>query len=160
MNKTYYKWNQVDDAVHNIILQMYNDNWRPKVIIGLTRGGLAPAVKLSNLTGIPMHTLDVRLRDTFEGYELESNSTFAKQALQGHNILIVDDINDSGETLEWIYNDWKGTWPSRQSKTMWHDNVRVACLINNDASNFNIDYSSIQINKVEDPCWVVFPWEE
>jgi len=160
MNKVYYKWNQVDDAVHNIILQMYNDNWRPEVIIGLTRGGLTPAVKLSNLTGIPMHTLDVRLRDTFKGYKLESNSEFAKQALQGHNILIVDDINDSGETLEWIYNDWKGTWTSRESKTMWHSNVRVACLIDNTASDFDIDYSATQINKVDDPQWIVFPWEE
>jgi hypoxanthine phosphoribosyltransferase len=139
---------------------MFKDDWKPSYIIGLTRGGLAPAVLLSNKTGIPMHTLDVRLRDTFKGYEPEKDTRFAKQALQGKTMLIVDDINDTGETLEWIYNDWKGSWPSKESKTMWHSNVRVACLVNNEGSNFEIDYSSVQINKIEDPQWVVFPWEE
>jgi len=160
MKKIIYTWEDVENAINDIILQMFKDIWKPKYIIGLTRGGLAPAVLLSNKTGIPMCTLDIRLRNTFEGYKIENDSRFATIALTGHNILIVDDINDSGETLEWIYNDWQGTWPSKESKTMWHDNVRVACIVNNDASNFNIDYPSIQINKIEEPCYVVFPWEE
>lgn len=160
MNKNYYSWQQVDNAINNIILQMFNDNWKPEVIIGLTRGGLTPAVKLSNLTGIPMHTLDVRLRDTFNGYEVESNQKFAKQAIKNHNILIVDDINDTGETLDWIYNDWKKAWPGKDPKAIWNNVIRVACLVDNTASDFDIDYSAIEINKIETPQWVVFPWEE
>ena len=160
MNKNYYTWEDANKAVNDIILQMFKDNWKPTYIIGLTRGGLAPAVLLSNKTGIPMYTLDVRLRDTFKGYERESNTRFVNQALKGKNILIVDDINDTGETLEWIHNDWKDMWPSKETETMWHENVRVACLVNNEASGFEIDYSSVQINKIETPQWVVFPWEE
>ena len=160
MNKVFYTWQQIDNSVNDIILQMFKDDWKPSCIVGLTRGGLTPAVMLSNKTGIPMHTLDVRLRDTFKNYEPESNSKLATQATKGKNILIVDDINDTGETLEWIYNDWKGTWKNKESKTMWHDNVRVACITNNAGSCFEIDYSSVEINKIENPQWIVFPWEK
>ena len=154
MKKVYYTWQQVADSVNDIILQMFKDDWKPDLIIGLTRGGLAPAVLLSNKTGIPMKTLDVRLRDTFEGYETESNADIVTDIINGKNVLIVDDINDTGETLKWIENDWQ------LDSNYWSDNLRVACITNNDGSCFDIDYSSIQINKLEDPCWVVFPWEK
>ena len=69
------------------------------------------------------------------------------------NILIVDDINDTGKTLCWIKDDWK-------ADDAWGNNVRTACLIDNSVSDFDIlDYTALEINKHEDPTWVVFPWE-
>jgi hypoxanthine phosphoribosyltransferase len=77
-------------------------------------------------------------------------------------ILIVDDINDSGATLEWIRNDWPSGCLSNHPAwdAVWNKNVRFAVVINNEASNYEkIDYSARNINKLDDPCWVVFPWE-
>ena len=48
---------------------MFADDWRPDYIVGLTRGGLVPAVMMSNMTGIMMHALDVRFRDTDPNYD-------------------------------------------------------------------------------------------
>ena len=152
MKKVYYTWQQVTNSINDIILEMFKENWKPDLIVGLTRGGLAPAVLLSNKTGIPMETLDVRLRDTYHGYTAERNTNIPSSVLKGKNVLIVDDINDTGKTLEWIKNDWN-------LDVHWGNNLRVACITNNDSSCFDIDYS-IQINKIEDPCWIVFPWEE
>jgi GLPGLI family protein len=55
-----------------------------------------------------MHTLKVSLRD---GDDTESNLWMAEDAANPiiesrKNILIVDDINDSGATLNWIMDDW------------------------------------------------------
>ena len=56
-----YDWAKVNSAVQDIAMDMYKDNWRPDYIIGITRGGLVPAVLLSHMTDIPMHTLCVQL---------------------------------------------------------------------------------------------------
>ena len=119
---------------------------------------------LSHYLDVPMHTLDVSFRDGGTGPE--SNLWMAEDAFgydsEKKNILIVDDINDSGRTLQWIKEDWpSGCLPDdeRWSET-WNNNVRFAVLVNNDASNFkHVDYVGTHINKLENPCWVVFPWE-
>jgi hypoxanthine phosphoribosyltransferase len=87
----------------------------------------------------------------------------AEDAYLGKNILIVDDINDSGATLNWIKQDWEDFHPSQKEPwdKIWNNNVRFAVLINNQASNFKrIDYSGLEINKLDDPRWCNFPYEE
>jgi hypoxanthine phosphoribosyltransferase len=79
------------------------------------------------------------------------------------NILIVDDINDTGATLQWIKDDWASGCLPNEIETwnnIWNDTVRFAALIDNDASPFEVNYIGESINKAENPQWVVFPWEE
>ena len=78
------------------------------------------------------------------------------------NILIFDDINDSGRTLKWIKEDWRGNClPNDPAwNEIWGTNIRTACLIDNAGSDFeSLDYTALEINKTEDPVWIVFPWE-
>jgi hypoxanthine phosphoribosyltransferase len=175
MNKVYYTQDNVNRWVHHMIRSMNSEAWRPDYIVGLTRGGLVPAVMLSQYLNIPMHTLNVSLRDSDFGPE--SNLWMAEDAF-GHDdspdavaksnpdlrkkILIVDDINDSGATLNWIKQDWlSGCFPNDEGwNDIWNNNVRVAVLIQNEASEFkNIDYVGKIINKMEKDEWCVFPWE-
>lgn len=163
VKKKYYTWKDIEHMIVTINNLMFADNWRPDYIVGMTRGGLVPAVIMSNTTGITMHALDVRFRDTDENYVgPESNSWMAEDAYEGKNILIVDDINDSGNTLNWIRQDWmSGCRPDDPNwDTIWGDNVRVATLMDNAASEFEwVDYTAMEIDKREDPTWIVFPWE-
>mgnify|MGYP004004155773 FL=1 len=143
-----------------IVRQIYAGNWRPDYIVGITRGGLIPAVMLSHYLNTKMHTLDVRLRDSDD--EPESNSWMANNAYNfKKNILIVDDINDTGETINWIKKDWElSTHPTRSiSPDVWGNNVRFACLMDNLPSSAEIQYFGTEINKEEDPSWIVFPHE-
>ena len=161
MKKVYVSWNDVQRQVQELIRQMWKDRWTPDYVVGITRGGLTPANLISQYLGCPMETLKVSLRD---GGEQESNLWMAADAFEGKKILIVDDINDSGATLSWIKNDWpSGHFPndSRWSN-IWGDTVRVASLYDNEASDSTLDvtYTAESINKMEDPCWIVFPWEE
>jgi xanthine phosphoribosyltransferase len=166
--KKYYTDQDVKSWVHNIMRSMTKDNWRPDYIVGLGRGGLIPAVMLSHYTGIPMQTLDVSLRD---GGTKVSNCGMAEDAFgrdewgrngNKKNILIVDDINDKGSTLQWIQDDWRGSCLPNDPAwdAVWGYNVRVAVMINNGASNFTeIHYVGKDINKNENDEWCVFPWE-
>jgi len=164
-NKQYYGYEDIHQMVNKISLQMYKDSWRPDYIVGLTRGGLVPAVIMSNALDIPMHTLKVNLRDHAEGPE--SNLWMSEDAFgykqEPKNILIVDDINDTGATLDWIVNDWQSTClpDDPHWADVWSNNVRFAVLIDNLSSKFSrqVDYCAETINKAEEDVWIVYPWE-
>lgn len=146
--------------LHEIIRQLIQSDWKPDYIVGITRGGLVPANLLSQYFDCKMETLKVSLRDDDH---CESNFWMAEDAFNGKNILLVDDINDTGATLEWIKKDWVASCYSSDNKwdTVWNNNVRFAVVINNESSSFkNVDYSGRSVNKMEDPQWIVFPWEE
>jgi len=180
MSKLYLTDDQIKKGVHDIIRQMSADNWRPDYIVGITRGGLIPAVLMSHYTGMRMETIDVRLRDSEnspehalwmaeEAYGYDDKDYYdpamghnKTSELKRKNILILDDINDTGATFNWIKQDWQASClPSDPSwNSIWGNNVRFATIVNNIASPFEINYSSIEINKAEEDTWVVFPYEE
>ena len=166
MNKIYLTWRDVEHHTQEILRQIHADAWRPDYVVGLTRGGLVPANLISQYLGCRMETLKVSLRDDTE---CESNLWMAEDAFghemeQPKNILIVDDINDTGATLNYIREDWpSGCFPDNPRWTeVWGSNVRVAVLVDNESSKSEvpISYSAVDINKAEQDSWIVFPWEE
>ena len=174
IKKHYYSWQDIDNAVNKIVTDMYIDMWKPDYIVGLTRGGLPLAVSLSNKIDVPMETLNVTFRD---GVNAESNKKMAEDAFghfqQGHgqegkNILIIDDINDTGATFQWIKHDWEklhndknGVMGDSSSwDTVWGKNVRFAVLTENLSSESSlVDYWVHEVNKAEEDVWLVYPWE-
>ena len=177
MNKRHLNNKELSGLVANICRDLSNSEWRPDYIVGLNRGGLVPATMISHYLGVPMHTLNVSLRDNRMGPE--SNLWMAEDAFgyvskeertdedsvsdvhRRSNILIMDDINDTGATLKWIKEDWQGSAFKHDLKweTVWNDTVRFAVIVDNDASPVEVNYIGESINKAEDPQWIVFPWE-
>lgn len=165
MDKIYYTWYDIERYVADIAVQLWRSEWRPDYIVGIHSGGSIPAVMLGKMLGIKTYTLDVRLRDG-DGQGCESNCWMSEDAFGGDKdamkILIVDDINDSGATIEWIKKDWRSLCLPNDERwnTVWSNNVRIAVLVNNLSSTQEVDYQSVEIDKGEKNCWIVFPWEE
>jgi hypoxanthine phosphoribosyltransferase len=161
MNKLIINNYQLKTLISKICRDVANSGWRPDYIVGITRGGLVPAVMISHYFNIPCETLNVSLRD---GGEPESNLWMAEDAFNGKNILIVDDINDQGSTLNWIMQDWpSGCMPHDQKwKSVWGNNVRFAVVVDNLSSKCNMcmSYWGMEINKAEKDVWVDFPYED
>jgi xanthine phosphoribosyltransferase len=161
MNKRTVTWPELQHLVSKICRDISASNWRPDYIVGITRGGLVPAVLISHWFEVPLETLKVSLRD--EG-QTESNCWMSEDAFNGKNILIVDDINDSGATINWIIEDWKSTCLPTDSvwNDVWNKNVRYAVLFDNLASDAVIaaDYTGVEINKAENNAWIDFPFED
>ena len=168
MDKIYYTWYDIERYVADIAIQMWGTNWRPDYIVGVHSGGSIPAVRLGKMVGIKTHTLDVRLRDG-AGPGPESNFWMAEDAFGYEKdpvkILIIDDINDSGATINWIINDWpSGCFPNADDlkNDIWNVNVRFAVVVDNLASDclLKIDYTGMEVNKAEKDVWIEFPFEE
>jgi uncharacterized protein len=180
IRKHYYSWLEVEKMCVQIVTQMYADNWRPDYIVGITRGGNIPATIISNMLNVRCETLKVSLRDDTQGPE--SNLWMSEEAFgyvsqeeqetlksrwdigKRKNILIVDDINDTGATFNWIKEDWQTTCLPDEDiawHSIWHRNVKFATLTDNLASEFKgtVDYTCHEINKAEEDVWLVYPWE-
>lgn len=158
MDKMYIEWHQFHLMIDALADQVKQSDWQPDYIVGLTRGGLIPATILSHKLKVSMETLKVSLRD---GGEPEHNCWMAEDAFNGKNILIVDDLNDSGNTINWIMNDWRDACYSKDEKwsSIWGSNIRVAVLFNSidSGSKHKPDY---YIHSMSEPKpWIVFPWE-
>jgi len=191
MNKLVISNEQLKGLISKLCRDISNSGWRPDYVVGITRGGLIPAVMISHYLGVPCETLKVSLRDGGEpesnlwmaedaygyvrdervvedendvGAILEAASDLLENGDRYKNILIVDDINDTGSTFNWIIQDWpSGCFPRDPSwNDVWNNNVKFAVLVDNQASKCNVkmDYSAMEINKAEKDVWVDFPWED
>ena len=139
----------------NIITQIESTNWRPNTIVGITRGGALPAVMLSQYFNTPMVSLKISLRNNT--LLQERNIDLPLSAASGSNILIVDDINDTGATINYIVDQWNGI----ASGIDWNKNVRFAVVIDNITSDTGniIKYVGTTIDKSIENMWVEFCYE-
>lgn len=121
-NKRFITWRDIDDAVERLATNITASNIEIVAVGGLPRGGLIPAVMLSHKLTIP--------------FVSQANIT----SIIG-NILIVDDICDSGKTLK---------------RFKFEDNVYTAALYYKSTAEYEPHYWWRLASQNE---WLVFPWE-
>ena len=155
-NKTFTNY------VADICRQIELDNWRPDYVVGIGRGGATPAVLISQYFDVPYHSVGLHLHTH---KNTEHNAWIAVDAIgetgTRKNILVVDDIVESGDTLNWIVDDWQSACmpASDEWDDIWNNTVRFAVVIDNTASEFckNIDYCGSEINEHLDDYLITFP---
>lgn len=124
--------------------------WRPSFIIGIGRGGLAPAVYLSHATGLPM--LSVDYSSQVSDFADAPLARLAARTRGGERLLFLDDINDSGATI--------GRMRALLAEAGAAEGaVRFATLLDNLRSSQRVDYAARQIDRSVTKDWFVFPWE-
>ena len=128
MNKQYIDWNEIDSLVSKLIHQIKVSNVKFKNIYGIQRGGLIPAVLLSHKLNIP----------------------FAKGDI-GPDTLIVDDICDSGETLDKIVKKYQTLYstPFNLQTAVLHYKPHTSCF---EPTIYSKEWNSDD--------WIVYPWEQ
>lgn len=124
--------------------------WAPEFVIGVGRGGLVPAVYISHQLALPMLSIDHSSR--VPGFADELLAKVATMSAAGTRLLFVDDINDSGGTIQYIRE-------LLETNGCTGDNLRFAVLITNNGSRSIVDYWTDEIDRAEDKRWFVFPWE-
>lgn len=129
LNKVSFE--EIQEAIEDIAETF---KYKTKLIVGIARGGLVPAVMLSHKMNIPMKTVQIQLRDSTEPLELEPLRVY-----NSRDVLFIDDINDTGETIKLIQE--------------YAPLANFATIHKKDSIIRNAYYHKI----VDD--WVVYPWE-
>lgn len=78
MNKLTIDFQGYSNLINKICRDITLSEWRPDYVVGLTRGGLLPAVMISHYLDVPCETLKISLRDH---ERTESNCWMADDAL-------------------------------------------------------------------------------
>tara|TARA_R110002020_G_scaffold202441_4_gene405614 strand:- start:258 stop:695 length:438 start_codon:yes stop_codon:yes gene_type:complete len=116
-------------------------------IIGISRGGLIPAAIISYELDIPLLTIAVSSYNKKEKSKFKVIQDFNIDTLdENSNILIVDDICDTGETMRWV--------SSKLSQARIKN--LITCIFTKPKHTEYLDfYGSV----IPDNKWIVFPWE-
>ena len=129
----------------------------PDVVIGLSRGGLIPAVILSHYLGKPFIPVVFSGADGNGDDKQQTSLSLLPELDINKKYLIVDDICDSGDTLTKMVNHYvdrnikvetavlyyKDRWPHLSA----HDKLHGFCPTH-------------MVNRIpEHSGWIVFPWE-
>ena len=130
--------------------QVRGDDERPDYVIGIGRGGLTPAVYISHELQVPMLSIDHSAK--VPGFADELLAKVAAMTAQGTRVLFVDDINDSGGTINYL----RGFLADNGCDV---SHMRFAVLLNNVGSGARVDYAVETIDRSTDKRWFVFPWE-
>lgn len=146
----YIPYERFLEEIESLARQIERDDWRADFLVGIGRGGLVPAAFLSHRTGLPLLTVDHSSGE--HGFGDELLDKLAAKIRDGRRILIVDDINDSGGTINYLR-------AAIEAKVDDPAAVRVAVLVHNSRSNARAEYHGSEIDRDRDKRWYVFPWE-
>lgn len=123
--------------------------WRPDWLVGVGRGGLAPAAWLSHAMGRPMLSVDLSAK--LPAFSDALLAELAARAAAGERMLFVDDINDSGGTINRLRDAMGGLDAGV---------LRFAVLMDNVRSAASVEYRAETIDRAVTKDWFIFPWEK
>ncbi|MCS7127792.1 MAG: phosphoribosyltransferase [Sulfolobales archaeon] len=140
-------WSEVHKAVAQLAHRMVSDGFIPDAIYGVLKGGIIPARLLADIVNVDsIGFIGVKfyksIGETRARPELTQPPTLPVRSL---SILIVDDVVDSGRTLQ-LAIDELTRYGARE--------VRSAVIYLKPWSSFTPDYYYKVIDK-----WIAFPWE-
>jgi hypoxanthine phosphoribosyltransferase len=104
-------WGQYHDAIERLVVMVHESGWQFDQVLCLARGGLRPGDVFSRVFDVPLAILSTssyRAGDgTVQGdLDIALHITMAKGPLRG-KVLLVDDLVDSGVTLEKVQHHLK-----------------------------------------------------
>lgn len=142
------------EKVQSMCMALYNmaqkDTFNPELLIGISRGGLVP---LGFLAGERMfnnrNTKIINIHSyNYQEQQSDINLFFplhTEDLQKFESILVVDDLVDSGKSIDFVINMLKKEVPAT---------IKTATLFYKKRSTIKPDY---YVEETED--WIVFPWE-
>jgi hypoxanthine phosphoribosyltransferase len=148
-DKTKLTWSDIDSLTNTVAESISQKNIKFDTIVALGRGGLIPGAILSYKLDIKnLQNLGINTRQE-DGQYVET-LIYQRPTLTG-NVLVVDDINDSGKTFEAVNSLIKSEYPDI-------GDLMYCSLVNRYNTKFN--KNNISGKNINTSDWLVFPWDK
>lgn len=142
-------WDRFEYAVRSLYECIAESHYKPDTILSIARGGLVPGLKIAHLFDIPhFEVLCVRHNTTSDMFPERNTPQVCWSniaSLEHSQVLIVDDIVGSGETMQIALDLARRCEPAA---------IRTASLVFNKHGARPPDYFTWEVDD-----WVIFPWE-
>jgi hypoxanthine phosphoribosyltransferase len=140
-------WKKIHEASLKLASEIARERLEIDLIVGILRGGYIIARILGDMLGTEnIGVVEVKF---YKGIEERAERPIITQPLtadvKGKNVLVVDDVVDSGRTLEIV---------TEQVRLRGARSVRTAVLFYKPKSIIRPDFFAQETSE-----WVVFPWE-
>ncbi|MFZ0966269.1 MAG: phosphoribosyltransferase, partial [Candidatus Bathyarchaeia archaeon] len=141
------KWNQIYEMLLNLAEKIRKNNFKPDIIVGVSRGGWPPARVMSDLLDNP-NLANVRAEFYLGVAETKGEPTLTQpvsMTIAGKKVLVVDEVADTGKSLKLVKEHIieKGA-----------TEVKIVTVYYKPWSIVKPDYYGKETSK-----WIVFPWE-
>jgi len=140
-------WDDVQSLCEAVAGKIRGDGFKPDVIVGVSRGGFDPArILCDQLMVKRLASFQIEYYNYINMKNKIPKVIYPLNAdINGMKVLVVDDVSDTGHSLETA---------RRHVSERGASQVRIATLHFKPWSNFEPDYNA---EKTES--WVVYPWE-
>ena len=137
-NKTLICWAEIYEHIQSIHLQTQKNDAGLIAIIGISRGGLVPAVILSEYKNSYIYSIGIKAQEQiiYQNINKSELNNFK-------TIYLIDDICDSGRTFKYA------------TKELNNLNYKTIYLLYRPNNIYKPDYYAKEIKKD----WIIFPWE-
>ena len=149
MQTTQYEvtyWNDIYEILLELAQRIKHKQILPEIIVGVSRGGWLPARVLSDLLDVSQLT-SIRVEFYSEINQPNQKPLITQPVplpLHNKRVLLVDDITDSGKSLQLAKTELEKTADKTFTLTLYHK--PWSCL--------TPDFYYRETSK-----WVIFPWE-
>jgi hypoxanthine phosphoribosyltransferase len=146
-------WDEYNALTERLALQVHESGWKFNQVICIARGGLRVGDVLSRIFELPLAILST-LSYTAEGGTVRGQLIIAEHMTMtaprlGNRVLLVDDMVDSGHTLDAVHRELPQRFPhitDLKTAVVWYK----ACSV------FKPDY---YVSYLPDNPWVQQPFE-
>jgi hypoxanthine phosphoribosyltransferase len=145
IEKEYYTQEQIEDMVDKLYNQIKDSTIEFSSIVAIERGGVPIAKILGEKLGIGVIPIKISFYKGHLRQETPTVETYGFEFKEGEKYLVVDDLVDSGATLDYFENNFS------------HANYYYVTLFWNEHGRFGKEpdmYVDKHVGK-----WIVFPWE-
>ncbi len=152
MNKPFecelVSWEQVDELSRKLAHDIMSSAFRPDVIVAIARGGFVPARLLCDFLDL-FNLESIRITHYTAGAHMEKYARLSSPLcadVKGRNVLIVDDVSDTGDTLALALEHIKSFSPAA---------TKIAVLHHKQVSALKPDFYALEIVTWR---WLTYPW--